>query len=314
MSRNRKRKAEPGDVYWSDEQGCLVRFTDDGEEEPWEPGQGRIDPYAGVREGRDPTPEELDAFLHAHDPRPDEDDSRDLPRRADHTIAPFYSLSQDELEKWGQDTPRNRRVRHDGWTVERQKDFIERLAASASVTDAARYVGMSRQSARDLYNRSPQFRAAWDEAVRASVSVLAETAFDRAVNGVQEQVWYKGRMVGFREKHDTRLLMFLLRVRDPLNFAPLGDLQGWQRYRALDDRSHGVAPTLDRLEAAEKAWAEANEEPPALPVPADRLEAPASPFAEHVAQPADRTIPNPAADARPAPAADPEGGQNTPSE
>ncbi|MBC7985432.1 MAG: hypothetical protein H7X93_01990 [Sphingomonadaceae bacterium] len=27
-----------------------------------------------------------------------------------------------------QDTPRTRRVRHDGWTPERQKEFIERLA------------------------------------------------------------------------------------------------------------------------------------------------------------------------------------------
>jgi hypothetical protein len=131
---------------------------------------------------------------------------------------------------------------------------------------------MSRQSARDLYNRSAPFRAAWDEAAKLCVGVLGETAFERAVNGVQEQVWYKGQMVGYREKHDNRLLMFLLRVRDPLNYAPLDDLQGWQRHRAIEGGNQGLGPTLDRLAAAEKAWSEAETEPPRLPAPADLLD------------------------------------------
>jgi hypothetical protein len=249
MSRNRNRKPAPGDIFHSQETGGLVRIGKRGEQVPFVP--------------------------HPHEAFPKfEPDQPDRPRRADGTVAPFYPLTQDQLEQAGQETSRTHRTRHDGWTIERQKNFIERLAATASVTDAARYVGMSRQSARDLYNRSPQFRAAWDEAVKASVGVLAETAFDRAVNGVQEQVWYKGRMVGFREKHDNRLLMFLLRVRDPLNYAPLDDLQGWQRHRALEDRSAGLAPTLDRLEAAEQAWAQSETEPPALPAPSERLEMP----------------------------------------
>ena len=253
MSRNRARKRRPGDIVHSEDHGGLVRIDEHGEEEPWAP-----EPYDAFAEwDREPVPDALE-----------------YPRRADGTVAPFYSLGQDELERMEQDTPRTRRTRHDGWTIERQKDFIERLAASASVTDAARYVGMSRQSARDLYNRSAPFRAAWDEAVKASVAVLAETAFDRAVNGVQEQVWYKGRMVGFREKHDNRLLMFLLRVRDPLNFAPLDDLQGWQRHRAIEDNSGGIVPALDRLEAAEQAWIEGRGQPQALPAPADLLTSP----------------------------------------
>jgi hypothetical protein len=250
MKQNRKRKRQPGDVFRKD--GCLVRIDQSGEEQPFES-----------------PPHEL--FPEESPPQP-----LNVPRRADGSIAPFYTLDQDELERLGQDSPRGRRVRHDGWTIERQKDFIERLASSASVTDAARSVGMTRQSARDLYNRSAHFSAAWDEAMRASVSVLAETAFERAVNGVQEQVWHNGEMVGFREKHDNRLLMFLLRVRDPLNFAPLDDLQGWQHHRALENGSAGIGPALDRLEAAEKAWAASQTEPPSLPAPADLLDPAAS--------------------------------------
>jgi hypothetical protein len=252
--RRRKPQYEPGTIYHSDEYGGLVRLNDQGEEEPWAPPP--YDPEADFH--REPEPDR---------PPPN------IPRHADGTVSPFYTLSEDQLEALGQETARSRRrIRHDGWTLERQIAFVGRLAATASVTDSARYVGLTRQSARDLYNRSAPFRAAWDEAVKLSVGVLGETAFDRAVNGVQEQVWYKGQMVGYREKHDNRLLMFLLRVRDPLNYAPLDDLQGWQRHRAIEDRSEGLRPTLDRLAAAEQAWSEAETEPPRLPAPADLLD------------------------------------------
>lgn len=221
-----KRRRKPGDVF-PDAHGDLIRVTESGGEEPFTPRPHELFPEFAP-------------------------DVLAPPRRADGSIAPFYALDDAELERLGQDTPSGRRVRHDGWTAERQKLFIERLAASASVSDAARYVGMSRQSARDLYHRSPPFRDAWDAALRLSVSVLVETAFDRAVNGVQEQVFHRGKLVGFREKYNDRLLMFLLRVRDPLNFAPLSDLQGWLRHRAVEDKG-GLAPALDRLQAAEAA-------------------------------------------------------------
>jgi hypothetical protein len=245
----------PGSVYYSEEMGCRVRIDEYGEETPWEPGS-----YDMFRE---PAAPQLPA----------------VPRRADGSISPFYDLTQDELERLRQPNMHHdaRRARHDGWTIERQKEFIETLAATASVSDACRYVGLSRQSAHKLYQRSPQFRAAWDDALKASVNVLAATAFDRAVNGTQEQVWHEGRMVGFKEKHHDRLLLYLLRVRDPLNYAPLDDLAGWQRHRALEQRPAGIAPVIDRLEDAERAWAGAEQEPRQLAAPADRL-------AENIAQ------------------------------
>jgi hypothetical protein len=42
------------------------------------------------------------------------------------------------------------RRRHDGWTVERQIAFIEKLADCGSVSSACKHVGMSRESARKL--------------------------------------------------------------------------------------------------------------------------------------------------------------------
>lgn len=255
MSRKAKRKHEPGDIFFSEELGCRVEINEQGEEVPWAPPPYEMFP--------DP-------------PKPDSLD--DLPRRADGSISPFYQLTEEQLERLGQPTARQdaRRPRHDGWTIERQKNFIETLAATASVVDACRYVGLSKQSANKLYGRSPQFRAAWDDALKASVGVLAATAFDRAVNGTQEQVWHNGRMIGFREKHHDRLLIYLLRVRDPLNYAPLDDLAGWQRHRALEQGKGDIAPVLDRLEAAERAWAEAGNEAPRLAAPDTSLPDPST--------------------------------------
>ena len=50
-------------------------------------------------------------------------------------------------------TPVPVRPRHDGWTVERQVAFIEKLADTGSITAACKHVGMSRESVRKLRRR-----------------------------------------------------------------------------------------------------------------------------------------------------------------
>lgn len=60
-------------------------------------------------------------------------------------------------------TPAPIRVRQDGWTVQRQFDFIEALAETGCVADACRRVGMSDTSARNLRMRldSADARSQW---------------------------------------------------------------------------------------------------------------------------------------------------------
>ncbi|HVJ70648.1 MAG TPA: hypothetical protein VM531_03915 [Sphingomicrobium sp.] len=57
--------------------------------------------------------------------------------------------------------------RHDGWTPQRQLDFLEILSGTGSVTRSARAVGMSRESAYRLRLREPDglFAAAWERAL-----------------------------------------------------------------------------------------------------------------------------------------------------
>ena len=187
---------------------------------------------------------------------PDHGRVQNAPRQEDGSLASYWHCTPGELRDMGIDAPPPRRSRHDGWTTERIEMFLEELRATASITDACQAVGMSRPSAYKLYARadSAHIRKAWDEALKAATNVLVTTAFDRAVNGVREQVWYQGRMVGFRERHDNRHLQFMLKARDPLNWAPLDDLEGWVRQRGLPEGAMPADKALSHVREGEEAW------------------------------------------------------------
>jgi hypothetical protein len=184
---------------------------------------------------------------------PDHGPMGDIPVEESARVSAYYYCSKEELDAFGIDGPPPRRTRVDGWTESCQRNFVKTLAATGTWSGAAAVVGRSRQSAAKLYNRSPAFRAACDEALRAVKFVLHATALERAVEGVREPVFYKGERVGERTRYNDRLLMFLLKARDPLNFAPLSELEGWLRHRPPTPDG-GLDDALDRLEASEKAW------------------------------------------------------------
>ena len=126
-------------------------------------------------------------------------------------------------------SPKNlpaRRPRQDGWIVERQEAFLKALAACGCVTHACRAVGMSRESAYQLYNRpgAHGFRRGWDAALDCSMRVVEDEAWSRAVNGVARPVFFQGEQVGEYRYYDERLTMFLLRYRRPHRFAEIARL------------------------------------------------------------------------------------------
>ena len=111
--------------------------------------------------------------------------------------------------------------RHDGWTEDRQRHFIEALADTGSVHAACRAVNMSQGGA---YHLRPQrgaesFRAAWQAAIDLGVQRIEDVAMDRALNGVDVPVYSYGKLVGTRTTYNDRLLMFMLRNRAPDRFT-----------------------------------------------------------------------------------------------
>jgi len=115
--------------------------------------------------------------------------------------------------------------RHDGWSPDKQRAFVEALADSGSVATAARQVGMSESSAYRL-RRSPGAEAvdrAWSAAIDAASKKLLDAAFERAIVGSEEPVFDReGNRVGRRLRQSDRLLMFLIRAYGPDRFREGG--------------------------------------------------------------------------------------------
>ena len=95
----------------------------------------------------------------------------------------------------------------DGWTPDRKVRFLDHLAASGKVHVSAARVGMSREAAYRLRRRDPLVARAWDAALMQAREGHAEVLADRALEGVEEDVWYRGEVVGTRRKFDNRLLL-----------------------------------------------------------------------------------------------------------
>jgi hypothetical protein len=100
-------------------------------------------------------------------------------------------------------------TRHDGWTPERQRMFIEALRMVGVVSWAAEAAGMSRKSAYELLKRAgpgSSFAHAWSEARAAGRTSVLFAAIQRAVDGVEEPYFYGGLQRGTRRVYDNRLL------------------------------------------------------------------------------------------------------------
>ncbi|MBX9884567.1 MAG: hypothetical protein K2X68_06305 [Novosphingobium sp.] len=172
--------------------------------------------------------------------------------------------------------------RHDGWTADRQRGFIEALADTGSVRAAAHAVNMTPEGAYYL-RRQPgaeEFSKAWEAALALGVQRLEDVAMERALHGIEVPVYHFGAVVGSRKVYNDRLLMFLLRNRASKRFkasarhdaptrAEIAKLKKqWQaEYEAAEaaartEAAKAAPDVLTRLTAANRHWYEA------LPAPA----------------------------------------------
>ncbi len=107
-----------------------------------------------------------------------------------------------------------------GWSADRQRLFIETLAETGSVHQAARSAGLSARSAYFCASARVRFAATWDAAQQLAVGRLSALAFDRAIHGRVEQVYHEGNLVGERRIPSERLLMWLLGAPRPAAASP----------------------------------------------------------------------------------------------
>lgn len=128
------------------------------------------------------------------------------------------------------------RARRDGWTADRQRQFIETLAETGCVVTAAREAGVSARSAYRLAARpdGAAFARAWDLALASASRRLAAIAFEYATEGMVETVTGKdGEVVAERRRPSERILLYLLGHLDPHRFGRFALMSSM---RPADDR------------------------------------------------------------------------------
>jgi hypothetical protein len=199
--------------------------------------------FAPVTDARDPaTPAPLPAAI--------EDDD-----------APPPPIPYDPADyRW---VPVRRIPRSDGWTDEKQRRFIETLADTGLVNVAAKAVGMSRESAYRLRRSAhgAAFARAWDAARHHAGGLIEDIAFERAIEGTEQEVLDReGNVIATRLVHDNRLLKYLLSHLKPERY-------GASPASAAGHQPEAAPPASDRTALEESLRAME----PALPAPPEQL-------------------------------------------
>jgi len=103
-----------------------------------------------------------------------------------------------------------RSLRHDGWTPEKKRRFLEVYAECGVIVEACEAVGMSARSAYNLRDRDPLFAAGMEAAQVMARPKLADEAYSRSLNGVVERIYKDGVIVAERHRYDNKLTMGVL--------------------------------------------------------------------------------------------------------
>ena len=165
-----------------------------------------------------------------------------------------------------------------GWTPALKARFLDRLAAHGNARAACRNVGLSPEAAYRLRRRDAGFARGWAAAILLArengIQVLAE----RAIEGIEEDVWYRGEFRGTRRRYDGRLLLAHLArldklaanddatvVHDAARFDELlariageeapGDVAGWDGLLPPCRAALADHAADDAKEAVAEAWA-----------------------------------------------------------
>lgn len=110
-------------------------------------------------------------------------------------------------------------------TAEKAAAFCAALADCPNVGKACRAAGIGRSAAYAWRKDSPEFAAAWDEALQIGVSALEDEAHRRAFEGVLKPVYHQGKKVGTVREFSDTLAIFLLKAHAPEKYRERTDVK-----------------------------------------------------------------------------------------
>jgi hypothetical protein len=148
------------------------------------------------------------------------------------------------------------RHRRDGLTAEKQREYVEALADTGVVREAAARIGISEQAISRVRRRADarDFDRACEAAHMFGARRLLSTAWERAIEGTLKGHYYHGELVSQERVYDNRLLIYLLGKTGHL-LEPAAEARAvcdnWEAH--MDALEQGLPPpALDRSHPGEE--------------------------------------------------------------
>ena len=126
------------------------------------------------------------------------------------------------------------------FTPARKLRFLDELARHGNVRVAAARCGVSRSGAYLARHRDAAFSDAWRAALVLGRDRAVEEMAERAIEGWQEPVFYRGRQVAVRRRYDARLLLAHLARLDKACAEGSGGEAGAEALAARYDALRGA--------------------------------------------------------------------------
>lgn len=117
------------------------------------------------------------------------------------------------------DDPDALRQRHDGFTAARKTRFLSFLVKEGCILAAAQRAGISARTVYRHQESDPQFLRWCALALEMAGTPLELTAWQRAVEGVEE-AFACGGQVHYRRRYSENLLRLLLQASNPKKYGP----------------------------------------------------------------------------------------------
>lgn len=131
-------------------------------------------------------------------------------------------------------------------TPAKRRKFLDALSETGDVSAAAKVAGLARGEALRLREEDETFRTEWDDAHESAVDALEAEARRRALEGDEEDIYYRGEVVGTKIRKSDGMLEFLLKAYRPEKFASK------TASKAAHDRTGVVAAPFKSGEAREE--------------------------------------------------------------
>ncbi len=158
----------------------------------------------------------------------------------------------------------------------KKRAFLQHLARTGSVVEAASSAGFSDSYAHRVRKQDPAFAEAWDGAIRQYEARLVERgereAARRGIDGWEEPVYQGGELVGHKRRYSDRLLLRTLEAHRPEKWGRQSTVRhtGIVGLVSPEIQARLADPgVLERACGEDAIWA--SQDLPRLPRPADEV-------------------------------------------